>query len=71
MGAVPPRAPHTYVYGACAAHASRNGPFQGVLRVHMVTGEEVAHFPGPRMYTNEYAGSARTIGWHGAWERNV
>ena len=53
MGAVPPRAPHHYVYGACAAHASLNNPFQGVFRVHMGTGEEVAHFPGPRRFTNE------------------
>ena len=53
VGAVPPRAPHHYVYGACAAHASLNNPFQGVFRVHMGTGEEVAHFPGPRRFTNE------------------
>lgn len=53
VGAVLPRAPHHYVYGACAAHASLNNPFQGVFRVHMGSGEEVAHFPGPRMFTNE------------------
>ena len=53
VGAVAPRAPHRYVYGACTAHASRNNPFQGVFRVHMGSGEEVAHFPGPRCFTNE------------------
>ena len=53
VGAVAPRAAHHYVYGACAAHASRNNPFQGVFRVHMGSGEEVAHFPGPRCFTNE------------------
>ena len=52
-GAVAPRAPHRYVYGACVAHASLNNPFQGVVRVDMETGEEAAHFPGPRRFTNE------------------
>ena len=28
VGAVPPRAPHHYVYGACAAHASLNNPIR-------------------------------------------
>lgn len=52
-GAVPPRAPHRYVFGACVAHATLNNPFQGVVRVDMETGEEVVHFPGPRRFTNE------------------
>lgn len=52
-GAVPPRQPHRFVFGACAAHASLNAPFQGVLRLDMSSGEEVCHFPGPRIFTNE------------------
>mmetsp|Transcript_64161 Transcript_64161/g.177341 ORF Transcript_64161/g.177341 Transcript_64161/m.177341 type:complete len:604 (+) Transcript_64161:260-2071(+) len=51
-GNVRPRAPHRYVFGACAAAADTNNPFQGIVRVDCETGEEVAHFPGPRMYTN-------------------
>ena len=39
-GAVPPRAPHRFVYGACVAHRSVNNPFQGVVRIDMTTGEE-------------------------------
>ena len=52
-GAVRPRAPHRYVYGARVAHASLNNPFQGVVRVDMESGEEAAHFPGARRFTNE------------------
>jgi all-trans-8'-apo-beta-carotenal 15,15'-oxygenase len=52
-GAVAARAPHQHVYGACVAHASLNNPFQGVVRIDMVSGEEVCHFPGPRCFTNE------------------
>ena len=52
-GAVPPRAPHRFVFGACVAHGTLNNPFQGVVRIDMETGEECAHFPGPRRFTNE------------------
>ena len=41
------------MYTACAASADSNNPFQGVSRTDMVTGEERAHFPGPRRFTNE------------------
>ena len=53
IGNVAPRKPHSLVYTACAASADSNNPFQGVSRTDMVTGEERAHFPGPRRFTNE------------------
>ena len=53
IGNVAPRKPHSLVYTACAASADSNNPFQGVSRTNMVTGEERAHFPGPRRFTNE------------------
>jgi len=44
---------HRYEYAACAAHSTKNAAFQGICRLNMDTGEEVAHFPGPRMFTTE------------------